>query len=102
MNQVPVEVLSDDDQSMMSAAEMDRLKELENTIKDNLAAFFKVGLALCEIRDSKLYRRSHPTFEKYCRDEFFIARGTAYQYIESAMTMKNLTQCPQIAHKPDA
>jgi hypothetical protein len=33
-------------------------------------AFFEAGRALTELRDRRLYRSTHRTFEKYCRDRF--------------------------------
>ena len=33
-------------------------------------AFFEAGKALMELRDRKLYRSTHKTFEEYCRDRF--------------------------------
>ncbi|MBD2509476.1 hypothetical protein H6G91_19625 [Nostoc muscorum FACHB-395] len=30
-------------------------------------AFFEAGKALMELRDRKLYRSTHKTFEEYCR-----------------------------------
>jgi hypothetical protein len=33
-------------------------------------AFFEAGKALAELRDRRLYRSTHKTFEEYCRDRF--------------------------------
>jgi len=72
-----------------------RLAELQNIIHRNFKAFYVVGCALAEIRDKKLYRETHKTFEVYCRERFEIARTTAYQYIETSTVMDNLRNCPQ-------
>jgi hypothetical protein len=47
--------------------ERGRLDQLETTIRRGKEAFKKVTLALLEIRDHKLYRETHRTFESYCR-----------------------------------
>jgi hypothetical protein len=33
-------------------------------------AFFEAGKALMELRDRRLYRSTHKTFEEYCRNRF--------------------------------
>ena len=33
-------------------------------------AFFEAGKALAQLRDRRLYRSTHRTFEEYCRDRF--------------------------------
>ena len=33
-------------------------------------AFFEAGKALVELRERRLYRPTHRTFEEYCRDRF--------------------------------
>ncbi len=33
-------------------------------------AFFEAGKALAELRDRRLYRSTHKTFEEYCKDRF--------------------------------
>jgi hypothetical protein len=44
-----------------------RLAELETIIAHGLTTFVEVGQALLEIRESRLYRLSHRTFEAYCK-----------------------------------
>ena len=43
--------------------------------------FIEVGKALLAIRDAKLYRKTHKTFEAYCRDRWEMSRPRAYQLI---------------------
>ena len=50
----------------LTAAETDFLSQLEDTIATGLHTFREVGEALGMIRDNRLYRASHPTFEDYC------------------------------------
>ena len=58
-----------------------RLKECERIIKKNLNTFLKVGHALAEIRDNRLYRKTHKSFEKYCREVWDLGKGTAHRKI---------------------
>lgn len=54
----------------LSALERSRLVDLERVVERGRAVFVEVGLALAEIRDSRLYRDSHGTFEDYCRERW--------------------------------
>lgn len=62
----------------------ERLEHLERTIKAGITTFVSVGLALAEIRNDKLYRLTHATFETYCRDRWQFTRQRAYQLIGAA------------------
>jgi hypothetical protein len=81
----------------LTLSEQGRLQECEAIITDGLDTFVKVGNALMEIRDSKLYRQTHKTFEDYCRERWGIERRHAYRLIDSAAVVSNL--CP-IGHIP--
>ncbi|WP_242054704.1 hypothetical protein [Nostoc sp. FACHB-190] len=47
-------------------------------------AFFEAGKALMELRDRRLYRSTHTTFEEYCKDRFGYNRSRSYQLIDAA------------------
>ena len=49
-----------------------------------LATFVEVGRALAEIRDQRLYRASHRTFEEYCHERWLLSRTRAYRLIDAA------------------
>lgn len=68
----------------LALAEVDRLQELEETVERGLATFVEVGQALMEIRDSRLYRSSHSTFEDYCRERWGWTRQHANRTIRAA------------------
>lgn len=74
----------------LSAAEQRRLQRLEAVVERGLGAFVEVALALVEIRDRRLYRTSHGSFERYVEERFQIARRTAYGYIEAAGVLANV------------
>ncbi|MBW2562089.1 MAG: hypothetical protein JRE40_14720 [Deltaproteobacteria bacterium] len=74
----------------LSVREANRLDILEGVVRKNFRAFYEVGCALREIRDAKLYRTSHDTFDHYVKDVFEIARNTAYQYVDAADVVDNI------------
>lgn len=61
-----------------------RLTHLESVIERGLGTFVEVGQALLEIRDSRLYRESHGTFEDYCRERWGMSRSYAHRQIDAA------------------
>ncbi len=75
----------------MNEEEQKRLEELEGVIRTNFGAFVDTGLALAEIRDKKLYRQSHVTFEAYCKEIMEISKNRANELISSARVIEHLT-----------
>jgi hypothetical protein len=61
-----------------------------------MATFLEVGTALAVIRDSKLYRQTHKTFESYCQERWGWNRNRAYELMNAAETEK----CIQLNTKP--
>lgn len=68
----------------LAVRERTRLASCETRIERGLATFVEVGEALLEVRDGRLYRAEHGTFEGYCRDRWGLSRPRAYQLIEAA------------------
>jgi hypothetical protein len=68
----------------MTAVTMARLVELERVIERGQQTFVEVGMALLEIRDSRLYRASHGTFEDYCRERWGWTHRHANRVIEAS------------------
>ena len=82
-----------------------RLEELEGVISEGLQTFVEVGNAIREIRDSRLYRESHGTFEDYCRERWGWSRQYANKQVEAANTaevLANGNQGFQIANERQA
>ena len=69
---------------MISESEGARLARNEMRISQGLASFVEVGEALSDIRDARLYRATHGTFEEYCMGRWNMKRAHAYRLIESA------------------
>jgi len=61
-----------------------------------LHTFFDVGSALLTIRDCRLYRTTHLTFENYCRERWGISRSYAWRVIGAAERVKLLPPKPDI------
>ena len=54
-------------------------------------AFVEAGTALRQLRDGRLYKSTHKTFEEYCRDRFGFSRAHPYRLIDAAKVVDNLS-----------
>ena len=68
----------------LSRNEREELEELVEIITENLTSFVKAGWALMKIRDKRLYRETHDTFEKFCRERWDMSASRARQLIGAA------------------
>ena len=75
----------------LSFIEKSELQQCETIIEEGLRTFVDVGGALLKIRDKKLYRQEYSTFEEYCQSKWSISRPRAYQLIDSAKVIGNLS-----------
>ncbi|MHC5596061.1 MAG: hypothetical protein ACYTXC_08915 [Nostoc sp.] len=88
---VEVEELTEEEQS-------DRLY-LERRVE---RAVFEAGKALAQLRDRRLYRSTHSTFEEYCKDRFGFERRHPYRLIEASAVFDNLMKmCPNWTQNED-
>jgi len=74
----------------LTQADTARLKELESVIERGRKTFIEVGYALAEIRDQRLYRQTHATFEAYCAEQWGWTRQRSYQLMNAATVVKLL------------
>lgn len=74
----------------LSLIEVQRLEVLESVIEAGMQTFVHVGNALLEIRDSRLYRQTHGTFEDYCGEKWQMGRNYANRMIAAAEVITNL------------
>jgi len=65
-------------------SELNRLGDLEAVIERGLSTFVDVGEALREIREARLYRQTHGTFEDYCRERWSMTRQHANRLVGAA------------------
>ena len=88
----------------VTAVEITELTEQEQSDRLHLErrveqAFFEAGKALTELRDRRLYRSTHKTFEDYCRERFGFSRRQPYHLIEAAVIFDNLVEkCERSVH----
>jgi hypothetical protein len=68
-----------------------RLTELEAIVQRGLEASLEAGAALMAIRDERLYRDTHETFDAYCRARWSMSRQHAYRLIAGAETSNRLS-----------
>lgn len=83
------------------------LSESEKAERDSLElivqqAFFIAGKALKDLRDKKLYRETHSTFESYVRDRFDFTKRAAYYLIDAHEVVNNLKAALHSAPSDDA
>lgn len=74
----------------MTQIEITELRSCERRIERGRQWFLEVGLALCTIRDKKLYRLTHVSFEAYCREKWGFVSRYARQLIESSTAARQV------------
>jgi hypothetical protein len=72
-------------------AEAFNLARHEQVIERGLNTFVEVGEALSAIRDGRLYRESHTTFEAYCRERWGMSASRARQLCGASDVAKSVT-----------
>lgn len=70
--------------AVLTPAEARHLRALEGRIERGLMKFYEVGDSLLEIRDKRLFRLTHPSFESYARERWELDRARAYQLMGAA------------------
>lgn len=68
----------------------EELERCEAVIERGFRTFVEVGTALERIREARLYRARHGTFEDYCHERWGMSRVHAHRMIEAAVVAKNL------------
>ena len=78
----------------LSSKESRRLEVCEGQIERNLRAFFEVGRALTTIRQERLYRATHGSFDAYCQSRWDFQRAYAYRLIDAAEVVDDIATSP--------
>lgn len=86
----------------LTPSEKRHLGALEKRIAAGLQTFREVGASLLEIRDSRLYRETHATFEAYCAERWGMNRVRAYQLIDSAKVVNVLGDPDELTNESQA
>ncbi len=85
MSELPkIEVL----ETLSLSEESERLR-LERKVEK---AFYEAGLALQTLRDKRLYRSTHATFEEYCQDRFNYSRSYSSRLILAVEIVDNIKE----------
>ena len=74
----------------LTETECKELESCERLIETGIKVWYQVGEALLHIRDKKLYRTSHKTFEEYCRERWDMGRGKANYLIRGTEIYQDL------------
>jgi hypothetical protein len=91
-------ILLDSSSVPLSAEETLRLRQLEAIVDEGLDSFLKVGAALTELRDRRLYRSTHARWSDFCLDKWGLSLSRCNQVIQATLTYTNLvTAVPQDA-----
>lgn len=75
----------------LNVLERGELRKAEATIDKGQQTFLEVGNALMAIRDGKLYREGHKTFEAYCKERWAFDKAHAYRLIASVQVVNGLS-----------
>lgn len=78
--------------SSLDTDEKVQLSQCGKVIEKGFNTFTEVGNALFEIRNNKLYREYHTTFEEYCKEKWQIKRQRAYELMDSAGIVNILSE----------
>lgn len=78
-------------ETKLSPGERERLDAAVKIIDKGMDTFLTVGVALLGIKEGKLYRETHPTFEAFCKAKWSMSRPRAYQLIASVKVVNNLS-----------
>jgi hypothetical protein len=81
----------------LSAPERDALADFEGIIDRDRRTFVEVGNALAAIRQDKLYRERHQTFEAYCQERWDLGRSHACRLIDAASVVARLSPIGDVA-----
>lgn len=86
----------------LTPAEKRHFGALERKIEAGMQTFREVGTALLEIRDTRLYRETHTSFEVYCAERWDLDKNRAYQFIGAAEVSKALGDPSDLTNEAQA
>jgi hypothetical protein len=90
----------------LTTAERRRRNKLMTDVADNtqagIQANIAVGRALRELRDKRLYRETHSTFELFVKEHWGLSRPRAYEFIKAADTADALSASGRQAPQPSS
>lgn len=89
---------------ILTASECTALAEHEAVIERGIQTFYEVGMALATIRNQKLYRAEHSTFEEYAQQRWNMSRTRAYELMSASTVVSAIadTEMPAPANEGQA
>lgn len=90
------------DKKPLTPTEAQALSQCERIIRKGLKTFVEVGNALDKIRDQRLFRSTHKTFEEYCADKWKFTARQANRLIGAGGVVENLIQDQLVSSVPAA
>lgn len=76
---------------MLTTTQTTEYNRYNKIIERTKGSFIECGKALAAVRDGKLYKEHFDSFEQYCWDKWGWGRQYAYNLIEAATVVKELT-----------
>jgi hypothetical protein len=76
--------------SFLSSEERARKRQLIKIVDRKLRSVIEAGPALLELRDSRLYRDTHSSFDAFCREQWHLSKTSANRLIQASEVAKNL------------
>src|SRR5262245_60804584 len=71
---LPAKAVAAENDPVLSPEEVGLLTKYEAIIERGKKTFVEVGLALCSIKDKRLYRQTHTNFQSYCVQRWGFSR----------------------------
>jgi hypothetical protein len=84
------------EEPVLSASEANKLRHCEKVLEQFRKDYYAAGEALKTIRDSRLYRTTHGSFELYLQEKWGMSRPWAYELIGVSEVRKNLSAIPDM------
>lgn len=75
----------------LTAEEVSTLQRCERVIEEGRKTFLSVGNALMTIREKRLYRQTHTSFDAYLKERWDMGRSTAYRMMEAVEVVNDLS-----------
>ena len=63
-------------------------KQVQSSLETIQREWQRAATALATIRDDRLYREQHATFQAYVEERWHISRSTAHEWIDAASTVR--------------
>lgn len=78
-------------ETALSKSEQSELARLCKVVDEGLTSFLAVGTALNEIKEKRLYRQSHETFDGFVKERWGMTGSRAYQLIDASKISKEVS-----------